>query len=200
MQNFCTKYCNTLQHTATHCNTLQHTATHCNSLPHTATHYTATHRNTPLTHHSIICVHSIFFVLVWLDKLGGYIYNTVQRTATRCNTLQRTAIHCNTLQHTATHRYTGWVWVTLITRYNTPQHTATHCNTLQHIDIPGEHGFHSQHAAAHCNTLQHLHMLDGQGYYSQINTTYQNSKPKTTFCMHNSFILVCFFPADMLGG
>jgi len=23
------KYCNTLQHTATHCNTLQHTATHC---------------------------------------------------------------------------------------------------------------------------------------------------------------------------
>ena len=26
------KYCNTLQHTATHCNTLQHTATHCNTL------------------------------------------------------------------------------------------------------------------------------------------------------------------------
>ena len=24
------RYCNTLQHTATHCNTLQHTATHCN--------------------------------------------------------------------------------------------------------------------------------------------------------------------------
>ena len=27
------KYCNTLQHTATHCNTLQHTATHCKTLP-----------------------------------------------------------------------------------------------------------------------------------------------------------------------
>jgi len=30
------RYCNTLQHTATRCNTLQHTATNCNTLQHTA--------------------------------------------------------------------------------------------------------------------------------------------------------------------
>ena len=58
-----------------------------------------------------------------------YVYNKLQRTATRCNALQSTAMHCSTLQHTAAH-------------CNILRHTATHCNTLQQI-------------ATYCNTLRH---------------------------------------------
>ena len=72
-QDIATRYCNTLQHTATHCNTLQHTATQRNT--------------TQYTHCSI----------------SRYSNEVLQHTATHCNTLQHTATHCNTPQHTATH-------------------------------------------------------------------------------------------------
>jgi len=76
------RYCNTLQHTATHCNaathcyTLQRTVIHCNRLP---------KRTAPEASMSL------------------FDCQVLRHTATHCNTLPHTATHCHTLQHTTTH-------------------------------------------------------------------------------------------------
>jgi len=146
MKTIADKYCNTLQHTATHCNTLQHTAASCNTLQHSATHcntLTATQEcwlETERTRTQIYMLRTRSFLE----------YNATHWT--HCNTL-------NTLQHTTSYCNTGrliWerdhrnkdlphIWKRLRIRCKTLQHTATRCNELPKLQ---------QHTAAHCNTLQ----------------------------------------------
>jgi len=65
------RYCNTLQHTATHCITLQHTATHCNTLHHTATHCNTMARSQEILRVSVTSLSTISKFSKVLYKFSG---------------------------------------------------------------------------------------------------------------------------------